>query len=137
MYSDIKNEYTYNTDALEGKNGSAEEKGQLRPAGEIWYVLDGGQVAENIVESDTHAGGDQHVRHHRERCEIFEISHKIENDEQRQQRGHIHSQIFVRICIIVHDLLEIGGDEDDVYAAATDQIDHQERINGRPETLNK
>ncbi|KYQ55058.1 hypothetical protein ALC60_06061 [Trachymyrmex zeteki] len=50
--------YTYNTDALEGKNGSAEEKGQLRPAREIWYVADRRQIVENIIEGDTHTGGD-------------------------------------------------------------------------------
>ncbi|KYN29722.1 hypothetical protein ALC57_00825 [Trachymyrmex cornetzi] len=52
------NEYTYNTDALEGKNGSAEEKGQLRPAREIWYIADRRQIVENIIEGDTHTGGD-------------------------------------------------------------------------------
>lgn len=90
---------------------------------------------ENIIEIDSHAGGDQHVCHHREWREIFEIPHKGEDDEQRHQRGHVHSQILVRFRVIVHNLLEIRRDENDVYAAATDQIDHQERINCRPETV--
>lgn len=134
QYSNIKNEYTYNADSLESEDGSAKEKRQLGPAGEIRYIADSRQVMKNVIEGDTHTSGNQYVCHHRERCEKFEIPHKREDGKQRQQRSHVYSQILVRFRVIVHDLLDISRDKDDVHTATTNQINHQERINCRPKT---
>lgn len=116
--------------AFQGEDGGAEEHGQFGDTFVGGLRIKGGQIGENVVEGDANPSGHQNIGQHGQRREILQVPDQVDEDEKRKHRRHVEPDIksvFFR-GVDIHHLLDVLGDEDDVDAAAPEEINDKEEI---------
>lgn len=94
-------------------------------------------VLEQVVERYSHACADQEIRNHGERRQILQVSDHVHQDEEREQRKHVISEIHIIpvgfMGVEIDHLFYVFGNKNYVDAAAAEQVDHQEPIDNGSE----
>lgn len=90
-----------------------------------------GEILEYVIHSDAHSCGNQDVRHHRERGQVFQFPNQIYKDQRDQHCQHDDTNVHVQFVVVIYDLLDISGHKNHINAAAANQVDDQKGVNDK------
>lgn len=86
---------THHADRLEGEEDGAEEEREILNISDGRATLERQGLSEDEVKYDCKSGKHEDVGERRERCEEFQVSNVIDEDQRQQDDRHVHLQVQV------------------------------------------
>lgn len=119
---------TYYADGFKRKQHSSEEQGEVHNVSHWLLSGQSDRLPEDVVGDDGEGHDGDEIGGRRERRQVLEVAHPVDQDQRQHYDTHVDLHVGVRAGIVVDHGLEIFRHEHYVDAAGSDLIGEEERV---------